>query len=134
MPELHDCFNNPLSLSVSLGILDLRESLFDLVITAQSQKGMVTMISSILLSIVGIVSFYCIGTFFQNLFQKRLGRILGLVREYCGIQLTGEIIYGYKQVFSSPESRFPLKQRKPLCIPMQHLAWVIFVVTPGLAL
>ena len=134
MPKLHDRFDYPFRLAIGLGVSDLRKRLFDPVIVAQGHKCMVLWIPPILLSVIGVVLFDRIGTFLQDLLQKDLGGILGLVRKNRGVELTGEVIDGHKQVFPSLEGRFSLEQRQPLGVPVQHLAGIILVVAPGLAL
>ena len=76
MPKLHNRFNDPLRLAVGLGSLDLRKPLFDPLTPAKCHKSVVFRISPILFSIIGIVLFNRIGTFFQNLLQKDLGAIV----------------------------------------------------------
>ena len=122
MPEFHDRFDNPLRLPVRPGRLDFRKPLLDLLLPAQGHERMMLRISSILLFVVGVVLFYRIRAFFQDLFEKHPGGIPGLVRKDRCVQLPGEITDGNKQILSSPERCLSLKQGQALRVTMQHLA------------
>ena len=103
MKEFHDRSDDSFRLAIGSGSLDLRESLFDSMLPAKGHECMMLRISPILLSVVAVKMLYRIETFLHDLFQKCLGGILGLVRQDCRIQLTGEVIDGNKHVFSFPQ-------------------------------
>ena len=79
------------------GVLTLVNRCSILCSRAQGHECVMLRISSILLPVVGVVLFYRIRTFFQDLFQKRPGGMLGLDRKDRPIQLPGEIIDGNKR-------------------------------------
>ena len=114
MPEFHDRFDDSFCLPVCPGCLDFRKPLLDLLLPAQGHERMMLRISPVLLSVVAVVLFYRIRAFFQDLFQKDRGGILGLVRRDRCVQLPGEIIDGNKQILSSPERCLSLKQGQSL--------------------
>ncbi len=134
MPEFHDRLDNPFCLSVGSWGLDLRETLLDSVFPAKGHEGMMFWIAPVLLPIIAVELLYRIGTFLQDLFQKCLGRSLGLVRKDRCVQFSGEVINRHKEILSSPEGGFSLKQRKSLRVHVKHLPGIILVVTLGLGL
>ncbi len=95
---------------------------------------MMLWIAPVFLPIVAVELLYRIGTFLQDLFQKCLGRSLGLVRKDRCVQFSGEVIDRHKEILSSPEGGFSLKQRKSLRVHVKHLPGIILVVTLGLGL
>lgn len=134
MPEFHDRRDNALCLAIGSRCLDLRKALFNSMFPAKGHERMMLWISPILLPIVAVEPLYRIWAFLQNLFQKDLGRSLGLVREDRCVQFSGEIIDCHKEILSSPEGGFSLEQRQSLRVQVKHLPGIILVVAPGLSL
>ncbi|OQW40792.1 MAG: hypothetical protein A4S08_04040 [Proteobacteria bacterium SG_bin4] len=56
------------------------------------------------------------------------GAVLGFIRKDSGMQLPGETIDGYKQVFARFMSKLPFQQREPLGIEVRQFARISFVV------
>lgn len=136
MPELHNRLDHPLCFSVGSRSLDLRETLLDSMFPAKGHERMMLWISLILLPIpiVAVELFYRIRAFLQDLFQKELGRSLGLVRKDRCVQFSGEIIDRHKEILYSPESGFPFEERQSLRVQVKHLPGIILVVEFGLGL
>ena len=134
MPEFHDGLDDPLRLAVGPGCLDLRKTLFDSVFPAKGHERMMFRIAPARLPVVAVELLYRIGAFLNNLFQKDLGRSLGLVREDRRVQFPGEVIDRHKEILPSPEGGFPLEQRQSLRVQMKHLPGIILVVPLGLGL
>ena len=134
MSEFLHGLDHPFSISIGPGRLDLGKALFDPLFPTKGHEGMVLRVYSVFLPVVAVELLYRIGAFLQDLLQESLGRILGLVREDCGVQLPGEVVDGHKQVLSSPEGGFSRKQRQALRVHVKHLPGIILVVPfgPGL--
>lgn len=88
-------------------------------------------ISLVFESIVRVGDFYRIRAFLENLGEKRLCALLRLVRHDGGVELSGEVIYGYKEVFSCFLGRFPRKEGKAFGVKMHHLSRILLVVALG---
>ena len=98
----------------------------------EDHKGMMPRITPVLFPVVAVELLYRIGGFFQDLFQKSLGRSLGLVRKNRRIQFSGEVINAHKQILSSAKSGLSLEQRQSLRVHVKHLTRIVLVVALGL--
>ena len=78
-----------LSLAIGSGCLDFGEPLLDSVFPAQGHERMMFRIAPVLLPVIAVELLYRVGTFFEDLFQKDLRGILGLVRKDRRVTVPG---------------------------------------------
>ena len=105
-----------------------------MVVLTQPHEGVMFGVPSILSAVVTVELFNRIGTFLQHLLQKRLRGVLGFVRQNGGVQISGEVINGYKEIFSTFQGFLPFQKGQSLGVPMEHLTGVILIVAFGLFL
>ena len=133
MPHVHQGTDDPFRLAVGLWTVDAGELLADALLFAGLDEGM-PVSPPVFLAVVrvGIVKLVrALGDHVVG--EEAGGTVLGLVGQDVGIQLTGEVVNGDKQVFPGLGGRLALKQRQPLGVEMDQLARIGLVVAPRLA-
>ena len=134
VPHRHQGADDPFGLAVGLGAVDLGEFLPDAVGLARLGEGMVVG-AFIFFAVVGIGIVDLVRTLCQHLVDQELGgAVLGLVEQDVGVKLTGEVVYGDKQVLPRLGRRLAFEQRQALGVERGEFARIGFIVALGLAL
>jgi len=134
MPLFHDGANDPFGLPVGTGSLDTGESLFYPIFGAFFHEGVPAGIALVLGSVVRVVHLYGVRALIDYLFKELSSRMLCLVRQYRGKQLTGEVVNRHEQIFPLVSRFLAFQDRQPFRVAVQHLARIVFIVALRLAL
>jgi len=128
VPAFHQGTNHSLGLAVGLGSAYAGTPLRNLGVQASRHKRVRGRRAHPFFPDIRVPTLDGIGTFFQDLLQKRRGRQLGFVRQNIGKQFPREIINRDKQVFFVLRACLALQHRQLPGIGVEHLARIVFIV------
>ena len=134
VPHIHQGADDSFGFAVGLRTIDAGKLLPDTVLPASFAESMA--VSSFKFrTVIGISTVDLIRTLGNDsVYEKASCAVLRFIGKDLGIQLSGEVIDGHKQIFARFIGGLPFQQGKPLGIEVNKLARVRLVIALGFTL